>query len=987
MEDWYDPSNFAYDPSGYGEFIHMGEKNPNPMEGLPHGWLLSDGTFIPSPDTHHGDLYRWMLLNPKHKFSVGYMDRLNNMSKKERENLDINEEAFKLGATRFKRDDEITYLERKGPLPKHFEDKIVMQAIEHERTILLDKGMKKNWRDMEWGDYLKGLDELYKPPTPGEDARMMPRTKEFKNWFKKSKVVHDDGTPRVVYHGSPWAKFSVFDGSFRGNWFSEDIDYAKIYMNKDLGRVKEELEAGQTLEDLDMSKEDYDALVQDMGMFEVYLSMQNPLDITNINLSDEITLGELRKKTGLLKNIKYNPDNASSRPAFLYNDNTETYGWEHLEVFFNELKQELRDKGYDGLIAYETGRFEKAKTYMPLDPTQIKSATDNQGTFDPGNPDIRMMPRTNTIPGFNVRNEPGTEFADLIVDGKKTIETRRGRTLDSIVGSPAKVIRTGQGRAMVIGEVVLDEPKVYLTKKEFDQDKSKHLVKDSSEFAFGDIKYGYPISSFKRYDKPYLAPVNKGIVTTKEVGGVRYMPKATQHPEALPVTPKLDKNGKQVMKPKKDSNGEVIEGKYEPVYESIDYDLANSPLVQAHANDPDNGRKFDPSEVNVPNLKGKGLQKINEIVRTGLIDDASDQMVKDYKLWMQDPEISAGQGWYSRMRVELRNALGQDTEFFCQLLGATSANTPVEENFNQAVEAYELFNQGKYNRIISKYKEAWDAFEKGGDEIFELAHKRGVIKLKDYKLKDGPTPAKSSWTTSDAKRKDVIKEWVKHYNLMPLRRGGAKYNANTGQVMRVLAGSWSKLTTAPKTPNFTGNLTGATLEATIDVWAGRYLRRLLYKGQKQWRIQPASEKGVSDVDFALGQLIFRATADKLGINPDDLQAIAWFGEKGVWDTQGWTGDAGAYKSSFDEPFNIYFPKGRQRRTSQIGRNIVKYKQKERLVQQGKDMVLSPGRFGKTPDEAKEYLRLKKNELRKQKKARGSWIFPQVRKVIKRPSHI
>ena len=309
------------------------------------------------------------------------------------------------------------------------------------------------------GDYLKGLDELYKPPTPGEDARMMPRTKEFKNWFKKSKVVHDDGTPRVVYHGSPWAKFSVFDGSFRGNWFSEDIDYAKIYMNKDLGRVKEELEAGQTLEDLDMSKEDYDALVQDMGMFEVYLSMQNPLDITNINLSDEITLGELRKKTGLLKNIKYNPDNASSRPAFLYNDNTETYGWEHLEVFFNELKQELKDKGYDGLIAYETGRFEKSKTYMPLDATQIKSATDNQGTFDPGNPDIRMMPRTNTIPGFNVRNEPGTEFADLIVDGKKTIETRRGRTLDSIVGSPAKVIRTGRP-TMVIGEVVLDEPKV-----------------------------------------------------------------------------------------------------------------------------------------------------------------------------------------------------------------------------------------------------------------------------------------------------------------------------------------------------------------------------------------------------------------------------------------------------------------------------------------------------------------------------------------------
>jgi len=1030
-----------------------------------------------------------------------------------------------------------------------------------------------------------------------ESTRLMPGkikppgTDEFKNWFKKSKVVYDNGTPMVVYHGSPWAKFSVFNGADRGNWFSEDIEYSKIYMNKDLGRVKAELEAGQTLEELDMSKEDYDSLVQDMGMYEVYLSMQNPLDISNINLSDEITLGEFRKKTGLFKDLKFNPNNAYSMPAFLYNDDTKTYGWEHLETFFTQLVQELRDKGYDGLIAYETGRFEKAKTYMPLDPTQIKSATDNQGTFDSTNPDIRMMPSKTqeqitrlqqqlfTTQGIE-SNTPGGLTGDeqvsylqskvklmnldmkksdtlpRIVQDKRKEERKKHRAnikmleqtsaermafrdarmmpalfqenTESLrnfmsakgkpefaekdgnnyfpkifyhggtIGSKGTWVFDSRGSNSKNGETFLSTDYVFAkaytggwenvgnqnnphatndalqlitnVSNVFDSTNLDHgrklrdaIVKDKGkrfmrnidkngrirdhDFKLRDdilaeikndifyfspgqgqvpndkniVPYTYSDSegNFDTYENwevmenyaKYIKDMghdaytiyeddNNGIVkniavfnsrdiklikpTTNFSGAkpfgsfdptnpdIRYMPKV--HPEALPVTPKMDKNGKQVMKPKKDSNGEVIEGKYEPVYESIDYDLANSPLVQAHANDPDNGRRFDPNEVNVPKLKAKGIKRLDEIVRTGLIDDASDQMVKDYKLWMQDPEISAGQGWYSRMRVELRNALGQDTEFFCQLLGATSANTPVEENFNQAVEAYELFNQGKYNRIISKYKEAWDALERGGDEIFELAHKRGVIKLKDYKLKDGPTPAKSSWTTSEDKKVGIIGKWVEHYNLFPLRKGGAKYNANTGQVMRVMAGSWSKLTTAPKTPNFTGNLTGATLEATIDVWAGRYLRRLLYKGQKQWRIQPASEKGVSDIDFALGQLIFRATADKLGINPDDLQAIAWFGEKGVWDTQGWTGDAGAYKSSFDEPFNIYFPKGRQRRTSQIGRNIVKYKQKERLVQQGKDMVASPGRFGKTPDEAKEYLRLKKNDLKKQRKARGVEFF-------------
>ena len=184
--------------------------------------------------------------------------------------------------------------------------------------------------------------------------------------------------------------------------------------------------------------------------------------------------------------------------------------------------------------------------------------------------------------------------------------------------------------------------------------------------------------------------------------------------------------------------------------------------------------------------------------------------------------------------------------------------------------------------------------------------------------------------------------------------------------MKVFAGSWLDLTQAPKTPNFAGNLTGRTLEATIDVWAGRYLRRMMYRGQKQWRIQPASEQGVSNIDFALGQMIFRATADKLKINPDDLQAIAWFGEKGVWDTNRWTGEQGAYKSSFDEPFDVFFPQGSSPRSYQEGADIIKLKQAQRRVMKGEDMVAKPGRFGKNKDEAKQYLETAEKDVEKAK---------------------
>ena len=75
------------------------------------------------------------------------------------------------------------------------------------------------------------------------------------------------------------------------------------------------------------------------------------------------------------------------------------------------------------------------------------------------------------------------------------------------------------------------------------------------------------------------------------------------------------------------------------------------------------------------------------------------------------------------------------------------------------------------------------------------------------------------------------------------------------------------------------NLNGESLEATIDVWAARLLRRVIYSGEADARIIPSQETAVNNPDFALGQLVFRRAAEKLNMNPDDLQALVWFGEK------------------------------------------------------------------------------------------------------------
>ena len=57
--------------------------------------------------------------------------------------------------------------------------------------------------------------------------------------------------------------------------------------------------------------------------------------------------------------------------------------------------------------------------------------------------------------GINVRNTKDESFADLIVDGLKTIETRESKSLHPYMGQRVAIIRTGLGKAVAIGEVTI----------------------------------------------------------------------------------------------------------------------------------------------------------------------------------------------------------------------------------------------------------------------------------------------------------------------------------------------------------------------------------------------------------------------------------------------------------------------------------------------------------------------------------------------------
>jgi GNAT superfamily N-acetyltransferase len=95
-------------------------------------------------------------------------------------------------------------------------------------------------------------------------------------------------------------------------------------------------------------------------------------------------------------------------------------------------------------------------------------------------------------------NDADQDFTGQILAGKKTIETRRPNSLKPYIGKTVGIVRTGKGKATLVGVMKVGEPKFYKTRKEFDADFDKHRVgKDSVHYIGPEGKYGYPLSEVK----------------------------------------------------------------------------------------------------------------------------------------------------------------------------------------------------------------------------------------------------------------------------------------------------------------------------------------------------------------------------------------------------------------------------------------------------------------------------------------------------------
>lgn len=249
----------------------------------------------------------------------------------------------------------------------------------------------------------------------------------FWNWFGDSKVVDSQGKPLVVYHGSDAAiRFSMFTkesatlGMTRpltmmsyGFWFTDYKEAAVSYSK----RGEEDGSGGY--------------------LYEVYLSIQNPLDLRIPDAPTESVWSLIeRLRIGMdeanyaIKYMRRDPElhgapweNVSALSSFIFlvanfrageRDGPEViYGGyqEAMRARYKKYQQMalhrqwlLAEAGFDGVFhPAEHGADPKYSTYVALYPEQIKSATGNDGTWDIDDPDITSNP-----PRYTPKQHPET---------------------------------------------------------------------------------------------------------------------------------------------------------------------------------------------------------------------------------------------------------------------------------------------------------------------------------------------------------------------------------------------------------------------------------------------------------------------------------------------------------------------------------------------------------------------------------------------------
>ena len=300
----------------------------------------------------------------------------------------------------------------------------------------------------------------------------------------------------------------------------------------------------------------------------------------------------------------------------------------------------------------------------------------------------------------------------------------------------------------------------------------------------------------------------------------------------------------------------------------------------------------------------------NEIIdfaRKAKLGDPSAQKVMD------------NAGWYKNVESRMRSEYGSFSQMMGDILGATSPNTPVATNFNFSKDILNRFTSGDFDQKMNGFADLLD-------KRYAIQDKAASY-LKQQKESGRTVKAAKQdfvYIGLEGESKRISRELqdnantIKQDSVDPKTGQLKNYGINSYNSMIALADRWRVLRPggAPKAKNFSGNLSGRSEKATIDVWSARNLRR--HAGFKPI---PSSAEGTvsgnivdtenfrNSLEFGFGQDVIADATNKinaelgLSLEPRDVQALQWFAEKDHWTKKGWTsvqGEGGSFETMMDK---------------------------------------------------------------------------------------
>ena len=279
------------------------------------------------------------------------------------------------------------------------------------------------------------------------------KSRQFIRWFgdwqnspeTASKVVNDDGTPRVMYHQTG-ARFTVFntDNEVAGK-FDSDTPVGMFFKSteKDIG-------------------------VSGNKQMKVYLNARNVLEFSNRNDIHSHWMKNVEGYSELQKEY----DDVDSRFKKEYND-AEEIGDRWYEEHYDDMisgkitdeeaeeaingeldkildrwkkateplcrkmkmliTEYIRNSEYDGIhLKYDGSRNGvDVETYIVFNPNQIKSVTDNIGTFNYNDDDIRYSISEQTTAEYEMLKLENSDLKAQVEALKKEMELTGRHTVDS----------------------------------------------------------------------------------------------------------------------------------------------------------------------------------------------------------------------------------------------------------------------------------------------------------------------------------------------------------------------------------------------------------------------------------------------------------------------------------------------------------------------------------------------------------------------------